>query len=144
MTPIEKDQTIERELTQVKEKQTVVDGFPEDVERVLRCLHDHLFDGSFDVNAIIACSGARKSIIYARFEYYIGISIHKYLENRRMEAAIRLLQYDELKIYDVAFSVGYASYRTLERAFHRHVGCSPRAYREKMTRENDERKCRSS
>ena len=140
MTPIEKDQIIERELAQVKEAQAAIDGLPEDVERVLRCLHDHLFDESFDVNAIIVCSGARKSIIYSRFQYHIGMSIREYLEDRRMAAAIRLLQHDALKVYDVAFSVGYASYRTLERAFHRHVGCSPRAYREKMTRENDERK----
>jgi len=140
MTPIEKDQIIEWELAQVKEELPVVDGLPEDVERVLRCLHDRLFDESFDVNAIIACSGARKSIIYARFEYYIGISIHKYLENRRMEAAMHLLQHDELKIYNIAFSVGYASYKTFERAVRRHVGCSPREYREKMTRESDERK----
>ena len=62
MTPTEKDQIIERELAQVKEEQTAIDGLPEDVERVLRCLHDHLFDESFDVNAIIACSGVRPSI----------------------------------------------------------------------------------
>ena len=129
MTPIEKDQIIERELAQVKEAQAAIDGLPEDVERVLRCLHDHLFDESFDVNAIIVCSGARKSIIYSRFQYHIGISIREYLENRRMAAAKRLLQHDALKVYDVAFSVGYASYRTFHRAFRRCMRCTPNEWR---------------
>ncbi len=141
MTPIEKDQIIEWELTQVKEEQTAIDGLPEEVERVLRCIRDHLFDESFDVNEIISCSGARKSIIYSRFRYHIGMHIREYLEDRRMDGAMRLLQHDELKVYEIAFNVGYASYRAFHRAFRRCMGCTPGAYREKMSRENVARKC---
>ena len=140
MTPIEKYRMVEQELARAKVAITIRNSFPEDVQRVLSCLHDHFLDESFDVNAIIACSGARKAGIYARFKYHVGMSIREYLEDRRMEMAMRLLQYDAFKIYDIAFSVGYASYRTFERAFRRHVGCSPRMHREKMSRENDGRK----
>ncbi len=112
-----------------KEKQTAIDDLPEDVKRVLRCIHDHLFDKSFDVNAIIACSGVRPSEIYGCFQYHIGISIREYLEDRRMEAAMRLLQYDELKVYDIAFSIGYASYRAFQRAFRRRMRCTPTEWR---------------
>ena len=140
MTPIEKDQTIERELTQVKEKLTAIDDLPEDVERVLRCLHDHFFDESFDVNAIIACSGVRQAEIYGRFKVHLRMGIREHLEALRMQAAVRLLGYDELGIFLIAYRLGYTSCNSFGRAFRRFTGYSPTAYREKMTRENDERK----
>ena len=136
MTPIEKDQIIERELAQVKEELTAVDGLPGDVERVLCCLHDHLFDEVYNVNAIVACSGVSDTSIHARFRYHIGTTIHRYLENQRMKAATLLLQHDELEIFVITFSIGYMNLRTFERAFRRCVGCTPTGYREKMSKEN--------
>ena len=65
MSPIEKDRIIERELAQVKEELTAFDGFPRDVQRVLRCLHDHLFEESCNVNAILKCSGVASPSIRA-------------------------------------------------------------------------------
>ena len=136
MLLIKKDGIIERELAQVKEELLLVDGFPGDVQRVLRCLHDHLFEEAYNVNAILECSGAASPSIRARFKYYVRMKIHQYLTDQRMRAAIRLLQHEALKIYVIAFSVGYANYRTFDRAFKRCVGCTPTAYREKMSREN--------
>jgi len=136
MTLIKRDRIIERELAQVKEVLLLVDGFPGDVQRVLRCLHDHLFEESCNVNAILECSGAASPSIRARFNYYVGMKIHQYLTDQRMRAAIGLLQHEALEIYVIAFSVGYANYRTFDRAFQRCMECTPTAYREKMSREN--------
>lgn len=133
---MKKHRIIEQELVQVKEEQTLVDGFPGDVQRVLLYLHDHLFEESCNVNAILECSGATSPSIRARFKYYVGMKIHQYLTDQRMRAAIGLLQHEALEIYVIAFSVGYANYRTFDRAFKRCVGCTPTAYREKMSREN--------
>ena len=136
MTPIEKDRIIERELVLIKEEITLVDGFPGDVQRVLRCLHDHLFEESCNVNAILDCSGTVSPSIRARFKYHVGMKIHEYLTDQRMKAAIGLLRHNKLEIYVIAFSVGYANYRTFDRAFQRCMGCMPTEYREKMSREN--------
>lgn len=136
MSLIEKDRIIERELTQVKEELTLVDGLPGDVQRVLRCLHDHLFEESCNVNAILECSGAASPSTRARFKYHVGMKIHEYLTDQRLRAAKRLFQHEALEIYVIAFSVGYANYRTFDRAFQRCMGCTPTEYREKMSREN--------
>ena len=139
MTPIEKDRIIERVLAWVKEEMMALGGFPADVERVLRCLHDHLFDESFDVNVIIESSGVRKTEIYGRFKVCVGMSIRRYREIFRMKAARRLLCYDELGIFLIAYRLGYTSGTSFGRAFRRYVGCSPTAYRGKMMKENVER-----
>jgi len=130
---MKKHRIIEQELVQVKEEQTLVDGFPGDVQRVLLYLHDHLFEESCNVNAILECSGATSPSIRARFKYHVGMKIHGYLTDQRMRAVIRLLRHNTLEIYVIAFSVGYANYRTFDRAFKRCVGCTPTAYREKMS-----------
>lgn len=136
MSPMEKDRIIERELAQVKEELIAFDGFPGSVQRVLRCLHDHLFDESYNVNAILECSRSPKVNTRAQFKYHVGITIRCYLEALRMKAAMQLLEHNELEIFTIAFSIGYASYRTFDRAFRRYVGCSPTEYRAKMSSEN--------
>ncbi len=68
------------------------------------------------------------------------MSIRQYLEHQRMLAAMELLGRDELDMAPIAFNVGYANYETFSRAFLRHVGCTPGAYRKKTSEENDRRK----
>ena len=140
MSSIRGDRIIERELALIQEEIPALDGF----QRVLRCLHDHCFEEECNVNAIIEWSGVSKASIYARFKYYVGVGIHEYLEERRIQAAMRLLQHDELKIYVIAFSVGYQSPSVFNRAFRRHVGCNPTIYRKKMSIENVNRNHRGS
>ena len=135
MSPFEKDVYIEQELAQVQKEIPVLGHFPPDVQRVLVYLRDHLFEEACNVNAIKENSGVRSSDIHARFKYYTGLSIRQYVEKWRLEAATRLIRYETLKVYVIGFSVGYASYRSFDRAFRRCVGCSPTAYRKKLPRQ---------
>ena len=139
MSPVEQDLIIEQELDLVREGIRVQEHLPADVQRVLQSLRDHLFEEAYDINAIIECSEVRKASIYGRFKVCVGMSLRAYQEERRMEAARRLLRSRELEIYLVAYLTGYGSHTSFARAFRRCIGCTPTAYREKMTRENDGR-----
>ena len=132
MVPFKKDVFIEQELAQVQKEILVLEHFPPDVQRVLAYVRDHLFEEACNVNTIKENSGVRSGDIHARFKYYTGLSIRQYLEKWRLEAAMRLIRYEALQVYVIGFSVGYASYRSFDRAFRRHVGCSPTAYRKKL------------
>lgn len=136
MSPLEKDRIIEQELTLIKKEIAAVDGVPGDVQHVLRCLHDYLFEEKCNVNAILECSGVSSPSIHARFKHHVGMSMRNYLEKQRMKAARQLLQHNGIEIHMIFFSVGYASYRTFDRAFRRCSGYSPTAYRKKMPKEN--------
>ncbi|MFQ5570231.1 MAG: helix-turn-helix domain-containing protein [Rhodothermales bacterium] len=136
MSPIEKDQLIQRVLAKVRGEISVLDGYPPDVQRVLECLRDHLFEEACNVDAILECSGVLSPSLHARFKYHVGTTIRSFLEQQRLKAAKQLLQDAGLEIYLIAFSVGYANYRTFDRAFRRCLGCTPTVYREKMSREN--------
>ena len=132
MLLLERDVLIEQELAQVQKEIPVLEDSPPDVQRVLAYLRDHLFEEACNVNAIKENTGVRSGDIHARFRYYTGLSIRQYVEKWRLEAATRLIRHEALKVYVIGFSVGYASYRSFDRAFRRCVGCSPTAYRKKL------------
>lgn len=141
MNPIEQDRLIQEELADFRLRMVIEDtAFPRDVQTLLRSIHKHLFDPGVNVNVLLDRCTIRGDRIYARFEYCLKMSIRQYLEHQRMLAAMELLGRDELDMPLIAFSVGYANYETFSRAFLRHVGCTPGAYRKKTSEENDRRK----
>ena len=141
MNPIDQDRLIQKELADFRQRTVIEDtAFPRDVQTVLRSLHEHLFDPGVNVNVLLDRCAIRGDRIYARFKYCLKMSIRQYLERQRLLAAMELLVRHELDMAPIAFSVGYANYETFSRAFLRHVGCTPGAYRKKMSEENDRRK----
>ncbi len=137
MNPIEQDRLIQRELADFRQRIVLKDiAFPRDVQSVLRAVHEYCFDPRVNVSVLLDRCAIRGDRIYARFKYSLKMSIRQYLERQRMLAAMDLLGRDELDLAHIAFSVGYSNYETFSRAFRRHVGCPPGAYRKKMSEEN--------
>jgi len=69
-----------------------------------------------------------------RFGDLIGCSPHDYLTARRFAAARRLLLDDQLRVMDVADSLGFSSAATFSRWFAQHAGVSPQRFRESPER----------
>jgi len=63
------------------------------------------------------------------FTEALGISPHRWVLHRRVEAARDLLGRTELSIKEVAFQVGFGSPAHFTYMFRRHVGLPPRQYR---------------
>ena len=55
-----------------------------------------------------------------------------YVRTLRVGEACRLLEKQTLSMTDVAYSVGFSSTRTFNRAFIRYVGMTPREYQKKQ------------
>ena len=52
-----------------------------------------------------------------------------YLQQRRIEAACRLLESTDLSVYEIARRVGYSDSSALSRVFTRSLGAAPAQYR---------------
>jgi transcriptional regulator GlxA family with amidase domain len=63
------------------------------------------------------------------FKQCLGISFYSFLMNLRIENACSLLASSKMSITDIAFEVGYSSYSTFVRVFHKQKGVSPVTYR---------------
>lgn len=58
-----------------------------------------------------------------------GMTPAAYLQQRRIEAACRLLESTDLSVYEIARRVGYSDSSALSRVFTRSLGCAPAQYR---------------
>lgn len=67
------------------------------------------------------------------FKATTGLSPHRYLEERRLDEAARLMANTRLSIIDIALSVGFAGGSQFARAFRRRRGVSPARFRAGLT-----------
>ena len=65
------------------------------------------------------------------FTNYIGVTFQKYINNVRLEAAIRLLTDDSLTVSEVANYSGFADAKYMAHVFRRYFGCPPNEYRKR-------------
>jgi AraC-like DNA-binding protein len=65
-----------------------------------------------------------------------GLTYSKVVEYARFEAAAEMLARPDLKIIDIAYSLGYEDPSHFSRAFRRMIGQSPREFRLKRLAKN--------
>jgi two-component system response regulator YesN len=65
------------------------------------------------------------------FKADTGMTIHEYLEQRRMHKAREMLSNPMYRTYEVAYACGYADPKYFSRVFKKRQGMSPTDYREK-------------
>lgn len=119
--------------------ETYRDGLviPENVESVeVRCLlhelHNRLYDDELNVANLRSWSGLLDHNVSSRFKRQMGLSVHSYIEIKRVEAAARALEHPlAFSIFSIAMEVGYTSPELFSRVFKRHFGCSPSRFRSK-------------
>jgi transcriptional regulator GlxA family with amidase domain len=95
------------------------------VASVLRCVHDRLFDPCLNVKAIKAACRIGDHNISSRFKFEMGVSIKRYIEMNRLQAACALLEDPHYTVAEAAWAVGYAHVQTFYCAFGRHFGVPP-------------------
>ncbi len=68
-----------------------------------------------------------------QFKRFTGFTVHHYLLDIRMKAAMELLKYEDLPIHEVAEHVGFESTSYFIHTFQKHVGTTPLQYRRAWT-----------
>jgi AraC-like DNA-binding protein len=98
------------------------------IARVLARLHAQP-DRAWTLEALSAGAGASRSKLADRFVALVGQPPMQYLAGWRMQLATRLLTEHSMKVRAIADAVGYASEAAFSRAFKKHTGLSPQAWR---------------
>lgn len=85
--------------------------------------------GQWSAAALAKAAGMSRSSLYTRFTETVGESPAAYVLRWRMYRAREALRRGDLGIAAIAEAVGYASEAAFSRAFKRHVGTTPGAWR---------------
>jgi AraC-like DNA-binding protein len=100
------------------------------IARVLARLHAKP-NHAWTLDSLSEGSGASRSKLAERFVQLVGQPPMQYLAGWRMQLAARLLAEHSMKVRTIADSVGYASEAAFSRAFKKHTGLSPQAWRQR-------------
>jgi AraC-like DNA-binding protein len=73
--------------------------------------------------------GMSRATLVRRFQEVVGVAPMAYIANWRIMKAHSLVKYSVTPFEQIANATGFASARTLSRAFQRHYGCSPNEMR---------------
>ena len=100
------------------------------IARVLARLHAQPAH-AWTLETLSAGTGASRSKLAERFAALVGQPPMQYLAGWRMQLATRLLAEHSMKVRAIADTVGYASDAAFSRAFKKHTGLSPQAWRQR-------------
>ena len=78
--------------------------------------------------------GKNASNLSHSFSKETGISLTKFIHQKRIREAVRLLKTTDFSVSDVAIMVGYQDFSYFSKVFSQQIGHSPRAFR-KMSKE---------
>lgn len=102
------------------------------VARVLRALEQEPAR-VFTVRELAKVAGASRATFKRLFRAATGQSPRRFLAQRRLAVAARLLATSEVSLAEIARLTGYASEFSLSRAFKRQHGVAPARYRHSCT-----------
>ncbi len=141
MGPIEQERLVEEELCVfIQTLRTTASSLPDDVQRVLDYMHEHLFEEALTMHDVLARCHVRSHSFNARFKFALfqagwgQTSMWGYIQQQRVEAAKRLLQHQEIALFLIAVSVGFKHYETFTRVFRRYANESPSSFRHRLAR----------
>ncbi|MHB1454055.1 MAG: AraC family transcriptional regulator [Saccharofermentanales bacterium] len=109
-----------------------VDSLGRSVYVVIKYIDGHIFE-KIDLKMIAHEVGYNYSYISDVFKKKTGITIQKYINNRKIQEATELLKYGKLTIYQVAHRLSYANVQSFNKAFKRTIGYPPSEYLKKCS-----------
>lgn len=108
------------------------DGLPKrKLERILAYIQTHL-DQDISLTELADLAAMSAHYFACLFKQSVGLSPHQYLIDCRIKRAKQLLMRQELPIVEICQRVGYQSQSYFTKVFRKHVGITPKKFRDSL------------
>lgn len=139
---IENRKRMQTELSQMTEEEVVKTiaktPSPDEifVNQALELVHAHIDDESYDRDALAADMGASASTLYNKLRSITGMHVSAFIRDIRMKEAKRLAMANpNLRVSDLAYSVGFHDPRYFATCFKKQFGTQPKEFLESLLKE---------
>ena len=99
------------------------------IRRVINHIHLHL-DGTLNLRSLALLCNVNPSYLSKLFREETGVTLTEFVNCYRVERSIPLLRFTQMTIAQVSESVGFLDENYYARIFKKHMGLSPKAYRQ--------------
>lgn len=126
-----------RQQTAEEAEQTVANT-PSSVDQTfltqaIACIHNHLGDADYDRDAFAADMGASTSTLYNKLRSLTGMNVSSFIRDIRMKEAQRMArQNPNIRISDLAYSVGFQDPKYFATIFKKQFGVTPTEFTESL------------
>ncbi|WP_029904259.1 GyrI-like domain-containing protein [Prevotella sp. 10(H)] len=109
-------------------KENTRNEYEKAVNRVIDYINHHLFDAP-DIKHLAGIANISEYHFHRIFKTVIGENIGEYINRLRLEYIAEYLQTTRFSLDEIAAKTGYGTKYALSKAFKKHFGVSPSAYR---------------
>ena len=103
------------------------------VQAIRDYAEDHISDPELTVTQLSDRFGLSKAQVTKQFRYYYGVTLHQFLQQRRVQLAQQLLAgHPDWSMREIAAASGYSDLSTMYRAFHAQGDVTPGALRDSL------------
>lgn len=105
------------------------------LKRALDFVHEHIDDEDYDREALAADMGASASTLYNKLRSITGMNVSAFIRDIRMKAAKRLAEENpNIRVSDLAYSVGFHDPRYFSTCFKKQFGIQPKEFLDSLTK----------
>ncbi len=121
-------QWLENTINQMMEQANPTEAAVDPIEKTKRYIENHISE-EISVDELSQKVYLNPDYLTRIFKREEGTSICRYIVNRRIEIAKKLLIETDKTLGEIAFDVGYFNYSSFYKIFAKMVGCSPQDFR---------------
>lgn len=106
------------------------------MERIVKCVHDHLSDPDYNVETLADEVGLSRAQLHRKMKEMAGVATGKFMRDMRMKEAVHLLNLGTINISQIAYHVGFNDQNHFSQVFKRYYGVSPKEFRDEHKEES--------
>jgi DNA-binding response OmpR family regulator len=109
------------------------------LEHVISVVDQHLAEDDFDIAVVYQEMCICKTLFYEKFKALAGVTPNEFIMQHKLKiAAHKLAERQEIRISDIAYSLGFRSVRYFSRCFKKVYDIPPAQYREEHLPKDEE------
>lgn len=97
------------------------------LEEVGRCVDEHLSDPGFGIDVFAQKLAMSKPSLNRKLKSITGLTPNKFIQHKRLQKALLLIESGEMSVSEVAFETGFGSTSYFVKCFRDHFGKTPGA-----------------